>query len=328
MNVTITTDTPIPAGTTTLVPGGPGPAPTPTPPPVPPPTPIAGPKPVGIQSFYRTNNEDAQAKSLGSTQAYDRYDWGDIERAPGQYDISQIVRDCNAAKSAGQRFNFRIMPYEDGNPGPTGLKALAGNQFNFGGNPTWQPNLNDLAVQADLDKLLAALGAALAANTATVDIGWWGPYGEWSNYNIDVMPPRPTQATVNWLIATTKKYFPNSYAIIQEGLATDDPPSFAAALKAGCGVRFDSWGAWNNSWQVNEWNPAVAAIQQAQQWTKAPIILEPMGTMSGWLGLNWQQSFDWAINTIHAWMFSNKSSQIPSVMLPYVQQLIAAEKQL
>jgi hypothetical protein len=327
MNVTITTDTPIPAGTTKLASPA---APTPTPPPTPTPTPVVGPKPIGYRTFYQTAKQDTNVASgtVKSTQAVYRYEWGDIETAPGVFNFAQMDADYAAVKAAGQQFNFTIMPWEDGGVGPMGLKSLPGFQMHFGGVLTWQPNLDSLAVQADLDKLLAGLGARYAANTATVSLGWFGPYGEWSNYNMDVAPPLPSLATLKWLIAEHQKYFPSSYVIVQEGLAGEwnHVDYLNAAMDMGAGVEFDSWHS-NNAWQENEHAASVAAIQARRQWLKAPIVLEPWDT-NAWTLADWQAACDWAANTVHAWAFTTKENAIPQAALPYVQQLIAAEKQL
>jgi hypothetical protein len=285
-------------------------------------------KPIGYQTFYQTAVTD---KTLPSKQAYYRYDWAQIEPSPGVYDFSAMAADFAAAEAAGQQYNFRIMPYEDGGGGPVGLKnaGLPGSTFSFNGATTYQPDLNSPAVQADLDKLLAALGARIGSGSATVDVGWWGSYGEWTNWGTSPALARPSTATTEWLISETEKYFPHSYTIVQESLATDDPAAFSFAMAAGCGVRYDGWGDWstNGQWsdQNNEYPTAIAA--SGDQWKRAPIILEPSGTFSSWIGTEpWQQSFDWAINTAHAWMFSDKSSgPIPSALLPYANQLLASE---
>ncbi|HEV2971829.1 MAG TPA: LEPR-XLL domain-containing protein [Pirellulales bacterium] len=307
------------------------PPPPPPPPVVPPSLPVVTTKPHGYQTFYTTAAQDT---ALPSTQAYYRYDWSQIEPAFGVYDFSAIEADLAAAEAAGQQFNFRIMPYEDGGGGPVALKnaGLPGSTFSFNGATTFQPDLDSAAVQADLDKLLAALGARFGANTATIDFGWWGSYGEWTNWGTSPALARPSTAATEWLISETEKYFPHSYSIIQESLATDDPAAFSFAMTAGCGVRYDGWGDWSTygQWsdQNNEYPTAIAA--SGDQWKRAPIILEPWGTMSSWIGTEpWQQSFDWAVNTAHAWMFSNKSSgPIPTVMQSDVNQLLSAESLL
>lgn len=278
---------------------------------------IAIAKPVGYQTFHRTALQDNQ---LHSKQEYCRYLWADIEKSAGVYDFTVIDRDYQAAKAAGQQFNFRVMPFSDGGGG---IAFYPGATFHFNGATTHQPDLNNSAVQTGLDKLLAALGSRYGANTATVDIGWWGPYGEWSNYNEDVPPVRPTLATMKWLIAEHQKYFPTSFVIIQEGLATDDMPSFQAGLEAGCGVRYDSWHS-KNTWQEGEHAASVNAITAAQQWNKAPIILEPWDT-NVWSTTDWQQACSWAQNTVHAWAWSTKANVIPMAAMPYVNQLLAFE---
>ncbi|HEY2146603.1 MAG TPA: hypothetical protein VGH32_01620 [Pirellulales bacterium] len=292
------------------------------------PPPVVTTKPVGYQSFYETAATD---HAVASKQAYYRYDWAQIEPAAGIYDFSAMAADFASAEAAGQQYNFRIMPYEDGGGGPVGLKkaGLPGSTLSFNGATTYQPDVNSLSVQADLDKLLAALGSRFGSGTATVDVGWWGSYGEWTNWGTSPALARPSTAATEWLISETKKYFPHSYTIVQESLATDDPAAFSFAMAAGCGVRYDGWGDWSThgQWsnQDNEYPTAIAA--SGDQWKRAPIILEPWNAFSAWIGTEpWQKSFDWAINTAHAWMFSNKSSgPIPSVMQSNVNQLVASE---
>lgn len=278
---------------------------------------ITRPKAVGYQTFYETARRDAQ---IASRQAYYRFDWSQIETAPGEFNFAVIDAAYTATRKAKQRFNFRIMPFEDGNAGPVGLKTLAGYSFTFRGNPTWQPNLDDPAVQADLDKLLAAMAARYAAGTATIDVGWFGPYGEWSTYKMDVPPPLPSTATWKWLIAEHQKHFPQSYAIVQEGLAGEwnDLTKFNYALSVGCGVRWDSWHS-GNAWQEREQRASINAIAATQQWTKAPMILEPWDIAS-WSAADWQQAMAWAKNPIHAWMVSTKGQKVPANQLPAFRQ--------
>jgi hypothetical protein len=307
--------------------------PIPQPPPVVPPPIVSPPvvppgtvgvKPIGYQVFYQAG-QDANA-SLHSTQSYVRYNWSDVESAPGVFHFGAMDADYAAAVKAGQSYNFRIMAWADGNNGPTGLASLGGTWLRYGGTRTFQPNLNLPAVQADLDRWLAAAGARYAQHTATVDAGWWMPFGEYSNYNVDTQGPRPTTATMLWMIAEIKKYFPHSYAIVQEGIATDDPATFKACLAAGAGVRWDSWHS-NNSWQENEHKASFAMINATQQWKIAPMILEPWSTPS-WSASDWSAAVDEAINTYHAWSWSTKGNPIPSFAIPIVDQLLAYEATL
>ena len=146
------------------------------PPPVTPPPPVTSPppvttpptvsaKPIGYETFYGTTSGDPNSAAqidgglLSLRLVADRV-------APGVYNFSAMDADFAAAEAAGQKYNFRIMPFEDGNAGPIGLNSLPGFSFHFGGLATWQPNLDVPAVQADLDKLLAALGGATGRTRA------------------------------------------------------------------------------------------------------------------------------------------------------------------
>jgi hypothetical protein len=307
------------------------------PPPVTPPPPVTSPppvttpppastKPIGYETFYGTTSGDPNG-ALKSTEAYYRYDWSQIEPAPGVYNFSALDADFAAAEAAGQKYNFRIMPFEDGNAGPIGLKSLPGFSFHFGGVVTWQPNLDAPAVQADLDKLLAALGARYGAHTGSVDVGWFGPYGEWSNYNEDAPPPLPTLATWNWLIAATKKYFPNSAVVAQADVSYEygNPAYLQSAMAAGAWQRFDSWGK-SDSWDAQANASALATMQASPYWTSIRTIGEPWD-VNTWSAADWQSAVAFAESARMA-LFSTKGVAVPAAELPLVEQLIAFEKTL
>ena len=297
----------------------------PTLPPPPPPPPSS--KPFGYQTFYESSPDPNSPSQLNSTQAYVRYDWSDVETAPGVYNFAPIDADYNAAKAAGQQFNFRIMPFEDGNPGPTGLKSLPGYSFNFGGATTWQPNLDSPAVQADLDMLLAALGSRYAANTASVDVGWYGPYGEWSNYNESPTPPLPNLATWNWLIAETKKYFPGSIVVTQAVVDYEWGTSgyLSAAMSQGCWQRMDSWGR-ADTWDMTANAAVLKTMQASPYWTSICTIGEPFDTNS-WSASDWQSAVSFAESARMA-MFSTKGNAIPPSEMSLVDQLLSYEQGL
>ena len=297
----------------------------PTLPPPPPPPPSS--KPFGYQTFYESSPDPNAPGQIQSTEAYVRYDWNQIETAPGVYNFAPIDADYLAAESSGQQFNFRIMPFEDGNPGPTELKSLPGYSFNFGGNATWQPNLDNPAVQADLDNLLAALGSRYAANTATVDVGWYGPYGEWSNYNESPTPPLPSLATWNWLIAETKKYFPGSIVVTQAVVDYEWGTSdyLSAAMSQGCWQRMDSWGR-ADAWDMTADAAVLKTMQASPYWTSIYTIGEPFDTNS-WSASDWQSAVSFAESARMA-MFSTKGNAIPPSDMSLVNQLLSYEQDL
>ncbi len=297
----------------------------PTLPPPPPPPPSSG--PFGYQTFYESSPDPNAPGQIQSTEAYVRYDWNQIETAPDVYNFAPIDADYLAAKAAGQEFNFRIMPFEDGNPGPTGLKSLPGYSFSFGGQTTWQPNLDSPVVQADLDKLLAALGSRYGANTASVDVGWYGPYGEWSNYNESPTPPLPSLSTWNWLIVETKKYFPGSIVVTQAVVDYEWGTSgyLSAAMSQGCWQRMDSWGK-ADSWDMQADKTVLATMQASPYWTSICTIGEPFDTNS-WSASDWQSAVSFAECARMA-MFSTKGNAIPPSEMSLVDQLLSYEQGL
>ena len=257
----------------------------------------------GWQAFQVASN----TSGFPTSTVYARFDWADIEPVVGQYNFSQIDQVL-AGMSTSQQLALRIMTFNE-DPGPVAYAnaGLAGNWASYGGQQHFQPNLNNAAVQTAVANFINALGQRYA-NTGrldSVDVGFYGPWGEWSETNaFDV--PLPTRATSAWLVNTLKGAFPGT-PIVANAFMTVVPGAFEDAMAAGLGWRGDSWGdhprsgaSWTNMGDL--YDPILADFPN--QWKTSPIYMEPAGMISQWAsyGYNW--------NTVAQWTIDNHISAI------------------
>jgi hypothetical protein len=279
---------------------------------------------IGYQTFYKSAISDTQ---LPSSTMYIRVNWSQVQSAPGVFNFAVIDHALSTAKSAGQRLAFRIMGYEEGNFGPAGLKngGFPGFTFNFeGASGVWFPDLTQNVVQQDLAALVSALGQKYGNNPAidSMDIGFVGDWGEFHFWQTSPTPPYPSMSALNSL---TDVFLANFKVplVIGGDLRAHDDSAFNYAIQSKVGWRVDCWGNYASGWNhMQDAYPAILAAAP-NAWQNAPVILETCGVMSNWVASNypWQRALQWAIDN-HASLFSNKSSPIPSVMLPYVQDML------
>ena len=257
----------------------------------------------GWQAFYNPNT----TSGFPTSTVYARFDWSDIEPVVGQYNFSQIDQ-LLSSMSSSQRLALRIMTFhEDAGPVAYANAGLAGNWADYAGQQRFQPNLNNAAVQTAVTNFINALGQRYnnTGRIDSVDVGFYGPWGEWSETNVFNVP-LPTRATSAWLVNTLKGTFPGT-PIIANAFMKVVPGAFEDAMAAGLGWRGDSWGdhprsgaGWTNMGDL--YNPIIAAFPN--QWKTAPIYMEPAGVISQWasMGYNW--------NTVAQWTIDNHISAI------------------
>jgi hypothetical protein len=280
---------------------------------------------IGYQTYYRSAVSDRQ---LPSSVMYIRFNWSQIQRAPGTYDFSVIEHALRQAKAAKQKLAFRIMGFENNNPGPIGLKnaGYPGFSFTFDGHPNvWFPDIDNAIVRQDLTNLIAALGHRYGSNPLidTIDVGFVGDWGEFHFWNTEPRPPMPTTTSLN---ALHEMFLTSVKVPLVTGgtLHRKDVSAFIYAVRNRIGWRVDCWGDFDTSGWNHMDNAYPALIVDAgEAWKVAPVILEPCGTMSSWVSANypWQQTLRWAVDN-HASQFSNKGKVIPPVMLPAVQDML------
>jgi hypothetical protein len=291
------------------------------------PTPIAGiiKNPgVGYQTFYTSAASDSQ---LPSATMYVRFNWSEVESAPGAFNFAVIDNALSSARASGQRLAFRIMGYTEGDYGPVGLKnaGYPGFSFTFDGyRGVWFPDLNQSIVQEDMNKLISALGQKYSNHPAidSVDVGFVGDWGEFHFWNTSPAPPYPSTSSLNTLSSAFLVNF-KSPIVTSGSLALSDINAFNYAIQNNFGWRVDCWGDYGSGWNhMHNGYPAILSAAP-NAWQHAPVILEPCGVMSDWVSSNypWQQALQWAIDN-HASQFSNKSAPIPAVMMSSVQDML------
>jgi hypothetical protein len=281
---------------------------------------------VGYQTFGRPA---ARNERFPSSVLYKRLNWSQIEPTPGTYRFASIDRALLQARSAGQRLAFRIMGFDEGDSGPTGLKdaGYRGYTFSFYRHANvWFPDLNQQVVQQDLANLVVALARRYGSDPSidSIDIGFVGDWGEFHFSDTNPTPPMPSTASLNALhdVFSSNAEVP----LLTSGtLYRKDASAFNYAIQKKIGWRVDCWGdyaksGWNH---MQDLYPQIIA-DAPNAWKEAPVILETCGTMSFWVSSNypWQQALQWAIDS-HASQFNNKNGTVPAVMYPAVADMIA-----
>ena len=156
---------------------------------------------VGYQTFYRSAASDSQ---LPSATMYVRFNWSEVQSAPGTFNFAVIDNALSLAQASGQRSAFRIMGYTEGDYGPVGLKNAGYPGFSFTFDTyrgVWFPDLDQPIVQEDMSKLISALGQKYSNHPAidSVDVGF---VGDWRNFtfgNTSPTPPFPNTSSLNTL---------------------------------------------------------------------------------------------------------------------------------
>ncbi len=148
-----------------------------------------------LRGYYRWRGQEKVPQTLPALDTYQRYEWRDLETAPGVYDFSDLVEGVQAAAQSGRKAAFRLrmmVGYDDGEiylPGylvdhPDCAHGCGWWADYDGDDPdlTFVPDWNDPFLQERAALLLQALATALAPHAndiAWIDVGLYGQYGEW-----------------------------------------------------------------------------------------------------------------------------------------------------
>lgn len=149
-----------------------------------------------LKGYYRWRGLEVVPQSERALDAYQRYQWRDLEPSPGAFNFSSLLGDLAAARSEGRKFAFRIRMmagYDDGQVYlPADLvnhpSCAAGCGFWADDDATragltFVPDWNDPYLQQRARQLMTALASALGSSTADlswIDVGLYGQYGEWT----------------------------------------------------------------------------------------------------------------------------------------------------
>lgn len=149
---------------------------------------LEGPLSVPLAGLHDWRGDEGYATGRTALDAYDRFDWRDLEPSAGVFEFDAIDDAIAAARARGQRFAFRIRAmrgYEDDTmyfPSDLAPEAWCSDTDDDPSTCTWVLDFNDPVVLDRMAALLSALGAHLGADApiAFIDVGMYGQYGEWT----------------------------------------------------------------------------------------------------------------------------------------------------
>lgn len=248
-----------------------------------------------MRGYHRWYKLELVPQPSPAQVAYVRYLWNTIETSQGVYDFSNILKDANAAKAAGKKFAFRIMPmmgYGDNNiyvPGDIYQNAACAHNCGFwspsdtAASRTFVPDWNDPWFLSREKAVLTAVRDQLTAagiTLAWVDVGMYGQYGEWY---IDPTVYNAAPAGITLATDATKQaigqmhadLFPNDQLLV---VALQPEKTFLTwamnqtTTRKPVGLRNDCLG---RDWALSKWdkNPADFTLIQ-DRWKIAPFVGE------------------------------------------------------
>ncbi len=291
---------------------------------------------MGIQTFQRFNGEainagtrwsevgpeaktaaaEAKPDFPGSSVAYLRWFWAQIEPEPGKYRWDILDNALEAAREHGQKLMVRIMPYDQGHPLPEWYQNSGARRINKPGDPDgkiWQPDAEDPLYAKYWGALVAGAGARYDGHPFldSVDISTVGYWGEgWGPY----LPSRQVQ---NRLI---DQYF-DAFRRTPLLMNFDELEALRYGTQRGAGWRLDCWGdlggRGKGMMHMLDLYPQQVVRAGAQDvWQRSPVSLETCGTPAGWKQ-QWHytaEQVDYSIEQALRWHASTiniKSTAIP-----------------
>jgi hypothetical protein len=248
-----------------------------------------------LRGYYRWRNQEVVPQSAPAPDAYQRYQWRDLEPVAGQYDFSTLIADRNAALASGRKFAFRIRMMAGYDDDQVYVPSWLVNNPNClvdcgfwadtdAADPglTWIPDWNDAYLQARARALLQALAAAVdTRDVAWIDVGLYGQYGEWAlKSSAYTAPPAGITAATN---ASKREFakmhfeaFPTAQHVmfvpygnkdaLTYGLLEQTITARPVGLRVDCVSRSGYFDQWSN--RPTEW----AAF--ADTWKRAPFVAE------------------------------------------------------
>lgn len=191
----------------------------------------------------------------------DAVNWETIEPTAGTYDFAAFDRGLAAAKARGGRFGFRVMAYSPGwgdDVAPAYLPRQPGTDV-----IDW----NSETVLSAWESLMGALGARYADDPRLgwVDVGGYGSWGEWHNY--DLPGAEITDTNAARMIRAVVAAFPSSHIVINASTARF--ATTAVAMTPRMGLRVDCLGEPDGMWSALPGAPGLHDV-----WQHAPVIGE------------------------------------------------------
>jgi len=293
---------------------------------------------MGIQTFQRFNGDainpgkdwsevgpakkapegGAKPEFPGSSIAYCRWFWRQIEPEAGRYRWDILDAALERARERGQQLAVRLMPYDQKNPLPEWYRnsgARRANRPEDKDGAIWSPDSSDPLYLRHWGGLVKAFAARYDGHPFldSVDISTFGYWGEgWG-------PHPPPWATQKTLIDLYLEGFKRTPLLMN----FDELEALAYATKKGAGWRLDCWGdmrganweSFGKHWShMLDFYPLQLVRAGAQDvWQRSPVSLETC-----WTPLHWKEQgydLDYILEQALRWHASSiniKSTAIPA----------------
>ena len=288
---------------------------------------------MGIQTFQRFNRQaiypglrwsevgpekpvadEANVNFPPASVAYIRWFWWQLEPEQGKYRWDVIDSALDEARRHGQTLDFRLMPYDQGNPLPEWFQKSGAKRANKPEDrqdgKVWIPD--------SADPLYIQLWSAVVVKAGerydghpyvdAVDISTFGYWGEgWG-------PHPPDWATQKLLTDLYFDAFPRTPLLMN----FDVLKTLVYATGRGAGWRLDCWGDMgrpgrNFAHMVDRYPQYLAHGTLQEVWRGAPVSLETCGTPGSWarqadydLKYVLDEALRWHVSTVNI-----KSTAIP-----------------
>jgi hypothetical protein len=245
-----------------------------------------------FRGFYKWRGAEIIPEAGPAKDAYQRYNWRDLEPTKDQYNFSLIDSDISKAHSEGRKFAFRVRDLVVPNASPYAVPDyIISERLAWSFGTTYVPDWANPSYQARVQKLLSALGQKYNGDPriAWVDIGMFGQYGEWAIYSVDYskapsgvrVPNDLERRTI--IDAHVQAFSKTQLVMIAKTLPYDaaaypkDPVAYAlthAGAQIPMGWRVDCLGS-PGYFDFNT-NPKYAQAWAVMQdrWKTAPVITE------------------------------------------------------
>jgi Domain of unknown function (DUF4832)/Beta-galactosidase len=249
----------------------------------------------------------------GSSMAYLRWFWSQIEPQRGTYRWSILDEALAEAHRHGQRLAFRIMPYDDKHAMPDWYLKSGAKRANAATDKDgaiWSPDADDPLYVKYWTALIVEAGKRYDGHPDLnhLDVSTVGYWGEgWGPY-------LPSWSTQQQLIDVYFTAFTRTPLLMN----FDALPALQYGVKRGAGWRLDCWGdmgAPGRSFaHMKDFYPqqlARGGLQEA--WRSHPVALETCWVPEQWYQWNFplkpilDQALRWHASTINI-----KSSRIPA----------------
>lgn len=283
--------------------------------------PVPGPH-RGIESFYVLREDRPEDAWQGSTTAYYRVWWDELEpdRGAPRFDVLDDL--VARAADQGQTVALRVMPFEGGRARvPDWLRDAAGAR--------WSGDDADPAYLDAVRATSAALGARYDGVFESFDVGFVGSAGEWAESAPDggPVPDDAARAVIDAVVAA----FPTTPVVMNVGAVDDGGRPLAWALERGAGWRADCWGdlrsgGWNH--HDDFYDARLDEVDADDAWRSAPVVLETCGDPAVWrrVGYDLDQVrwvLAWALAR-HASRVNLKSSDVPDDWRPAFEEFLVS----